>query len=115
MSKVPALVKVIVPLEPLAIALVAVMVQTVFEVWATLIEVMLVKVKSTPLVVLTVEQSIVPVVAVIVKLFVLVVPVAEVAANASTGVVASITKLPVDFRVEVARESPVTWSPYSTV
>ncbi len=68
---------------------------------------MLVNVKSVPLTVLIVEQSMVPVVAVIVKVLVLVVPVAEVAAKTSTGVVASITRLAVAFKLVVARESPV--------
>ena len=115
MSKEAALARVIVPLAPPAIALVAVIVQTVFDVCATEIELMLVKLKSVPFEVLMVEQSMVPVVAVIVKVLVFVVPVAEVAAKTNTGVVASMTRLAVAFKLVVARESPVVWLPNSTV
>ena len=115
MLKVPALAKVTVPLAPPAIELVVVMVQTVLEVCATEIESILVKVKSTPFVVLMVEQSMVPVLAVMVNVLTFEVLVPEGVAKTKTGVVASMARLPVACNTAVDFESPVTWSPNSTV
>ena len=113
-ENVPALVSVTAALVPPATVLVTVIVQTVFEVCATEIELMFaVKVKSSPAVLPIVEQSIVPVVAVTVKVLVLVVPEAELAAKAKTGVVASTAMVAVVFKTAVAG-SPAAVEPYST-
>jgi hypothetical protein len=86
----------------------------VLEVCVTEMPVMFaLKVKSSPATVLMVEQSIVEVVAVTVKLLVFVAPVAELAARVNAGVVASTAIEPETFKIEVAG-SPEVVEPYST-
>ena len=110
----PALVRVTATLlEPPGTVLVTVMVQTVVEVWAIeMPEMLALKLKSSPLTVLRVEQSIPTDEAVIVKVLVLVEPVAEDAAIVAVGAVAETGMLAVTLSRLVAG-SPEAKLPYS--
>ena len=91
------------------------MVQTVVEVWAIeMPEMLALKLKSSPLTVLRVEQSMPTDDAVIVKVLVLVEPVAEEAAIVAVGAVAETGIVAVTFSRLVAG-SPDAWLPYSIV
>ena len=94
--------------------LVTVMVQTVVEVWAIeMLEMFALKLKSWPFTVLRVEQSIPTDEAVIVKVLVLVEPVAEDAAMVAVGAVAETGMVAVTLSRLVAG-SPEARLPYST-
>ena len=100
-------------LVPPATVLVTVMVQTVVEVWAIeMLEMLALKLKSWPFTVLRVEQSIPTDDAVIVKVLVLVEPVAEEAAIVAVGAVAETGIVAVTFSSVVAG-SPDAKLPYS--
>ena len=110
----PALVRVTATLlDPPGTVLVTVMVQTVVEVWAIeMLEMLALKLKSWPFTVLRVEQSIPTDDAVIVKVLVLVEPVAEEAAIVAVGAVAETGIIAVTFSSVVAG-SPDAKLPYS--
>ena len=113
--KVPARVSVTAALAPCAMLLVTVMVATVAEVCSTVMPVTFaLNVKSSPFTVLMVEASIVPEVALTLKMLVLVVLEAEFAVSVNAGVLTSTIIEPLTFRIEVAG-SPLAWLPYSTV
>ncbi len=93
--------------------LVTVMVATVAEVCSTVMSVMFaLKVKSSPLTVLMVEASIVPEVALTLKMLVLVVLEAEFAVSVKAGVLTSTIIEPLTLSTEVAG-SPLVRLPYS--
>ena len=95
--------------------LVTVIVHCVVNVCVTAIDTMFaVKVKSSPAVVLIVEQSIVPGDVVILKMFVLVVPVVAAAVKVAAGALASTVIEAVTVNGALAR-SLVASAPYSTV
>ena len=77
-----------------------------------MLEIFALKLKSSPFTVLKVEQSMPTEEAVIVKVLVFVVPVADVAAMVAVGAVAETGILAVTFRSVVAG-SPLLWLPYS--
>jgi len=77
-----------------------------------MLEMFALKVKSVPAVGIIVEQSMPTAEAVIVKVLVFVLPVAELAAKVAVGGVASTLMLAVTFKMLVAG-SPEVWLPYS--